>query len=518
MTDETGPAMQAAVQSWLESGAAFSGQAPRRIATHGNMIFLTPTHAYKLKRAVDFGWMDFSSLEKRAEACRQELELNRRTAPEIYCRVLAVTEEADGFALDGSGRPVEWLVEMQRFDEAQRLDHVLDRGALAPGNMRDLADAIAAFHGAAERAAPRDFAATLEAIAQDNAIDMGRAADLFPEADRTALRDSTLRELDRHRDLIGARVAAGWLRRCHGDLHLANIVLWKGRPTPFDCIEFNEDFIAIDPLYDLAFLLMDLEQRGRRDLANLVLNRWLAMVPEPAWQLAGLALLPLFLSIRAGVRAKISGMQWLEAAGALRSQRAAEARRYVKHAQAFLQPVPVELVAVGGLSGSGKSTLAVDLAVGLGPAPGAVLLRSDVLRKRLHGIAPEERLPPAAYSEAENRRMADALVKQCEAALRAGRSVVLDAVNADPQLRGQLDDLAGGLGCPFTKLWLEAPLAVLQARVSDRQGDASDATAEIVERQSTSIVPPTDWQRIDASGAASETLATAHKLVRQTSR
>ncbi len=507
MTDDYDRARQAAVLAWLESGAAFSGQVPEVIATHGNLIFLTPSRAYKMKRAVDFGWMDFSSLDKRAEACRQELQLNRRTAAGIYRRVLPVTKTGDGLSLDGDGQPVEWLVEMERFEEAQRLDHVSDRGALTLLHMRDLADAIAAFHGQAERAIPRDFAATLSSIARENEIDMARAADLFPEAERAALRARTQQEIERHRGLISGRVEAGWLRRCHGDLHLANIVLWQGRPMPFDCIEFNEDFIAIDPLYDLAFLLMDLEQRGRRDLASLVLNRWLAMVPEPDLQVAGLALLPLVQSIRAGVRAKICGLQWLEAKGDLRRRRAEGARRYFEYAQTFLEPTPITLVAVGGLSGSGKSTLAAGLAAGLGAAPGAVLLRSDVWRKRLHGVAPEERLPPAAYSEAENRRVADTLLQLCEAALNAGRSVVLDAVNADPQLRRTLTALAERRACPFAGLWLEAPLAVMKARISNRIGDASDATAALVERQAASIDPPADWQRIDASGTPEETLA-----------
>lgn len=513
MNGERDLARQAAVRNWLESGAPFGGKTPELVATHGNLVFLTPTRAYKMKRAVDFGWMDFSSLEKRAEACRQELALNRRTAPELYLRVLPITESADGFALDGGGRPVEWLVEMQRFDEAERLDHVSDRGELTVLQMRDLADAIAAFHGKAERAVSRDFAATLASIARENEIDMASAGDLFPKASRAALRAKTLLEIERHRGLVAERVAAGWLRRCHGDLHLANIVLWQGRPTAFDCIEFNEDFIAIDPLYDLAFLLMDLEQRGRRDLANLVLNRWLAMVPEPERQLSGLALLPLLLSIRAGVRAKICGLQWLEAKGELRRQRAAEAGRYLAHARAFLEPAPTALVAVGGLSGSGKSTLAVDLAAGLGAALGAVLLRSDVIRKRLNGVAPEEGLPASAYSETENRHVAEALLQYCEAALQAGRSVVLDAVNADPDLRRRLADLARARACPYSGLWLEAPLAVMKARVAGRQGDASDATADLVERQAASISPPDDWLRVDASGTAEATLAAARRAL-----
>ncbi len=504
---------QRAVRAWLESGAAFAGEKPEIIATHGNLLFLIAARAFKMKRAIDFGWMDFSTLAKREAACRQELALNRRTAPEIYLAVHAVTEEAGGFALDGGGRPAEWLVEMRRFDEAQRLDHLSDRGALTRRHISDLADAIAAFHAAAEPAAPRDFATVLEQVARENQADMAKAAGLFPEGPRRALEAEGLKAAERHRGLIAERVAQGWLRRCHGDLHLANIVLWKGRPTPFDCIEFNEDYIAIDLLYDLAFLLMDLEQRGRRDLANLVLNRWLAMAPEPETQLRGLALLPLLLSLRSGIRAKISGLQWLEAEGKARERLAEEGRRYLERASAYLEPAPAVLVGVGGLSGSGKSTLAASLALDLGAAPGAVLLRSDVLRKRLYGVAPEERLPQEAYAEGWNRRVIETLLTHTSRALEAGRSVILDAVSADPALRGPLQALAKDRGLPFAGLWLEAPLEVLKARVGERRGDASDATEAVVERQARSIHPPDDWHRVPAGGSRGTTLAAAQSVL-----
>ncbi len=500
---------QEAVRAWLESGQAFQGQEPEVVVTHGNLIFLTDARAYKMKRPVDFGWMDFSTLEKRELACRNELVLNQRTAATLYLNVFPVTEAPDGFHLSAPGRPVEWLVEMQRFEEEARLDHLSDNNELTELMMRDLADAIAAFHRSAERAPPRDFAATLESIAEENERDMATAAGLFPPDKQALLKSLSKQEIQCHRALIAERVEAGWLRRCHGDLHLGNIVLWEGRPTPFDCIEFNEDFIAIDLLYDLAFLLMDLEQRGRRDLANLVLNRWLAMAPEPTQQLRGLALLPLLLSIRAGVRAKICGLQWLEAEGALKQQRGEEARRYLDYAVAVLTSAPASLLAVGGLSGSGKSTLAKALAEELGGPPGAVLLRSDVLRKRLYQVAPEQPLEASAYSEEANQRVIATLLQQTEAALRAGRSVVLDAVSADPQLRHPLGAIAEALECRFTGLWLDAPLETLKARVAARHGDASDASPKVVERQAETIQPPSDWQHIDASGPTEVTLAAA---------
>ncbi|GAB5468645.1 MAG: bifunctional aminoglycoside phosphotransferase/ATP-binding protein [Rhodospirillales bacterium] len=499
---------QAAVRAWLESGAAFEGRAPEVIVTHGNLLFLTETHAFKMKRAVDFGWMDFSSLTKRAEACRRELALNRRTAPDLYEALVAVTQAPDGgLALDGDGQAVEWLVRMRRFEEADRLDHLLDGGHLTRLQLRDLAGDLAAFHAAAEPTPGRGGPAVMTAIVRENAVDMAKAEGLFEPTLTDRLRSESLACWGRVAALLERRAAEGTTRRCHGDLHLANIVLWQGRPTPFDCIEFSEAFACIDPLYDLAFLLMDLERRGRRDLANLVMNRWLAMIPEPRRHLAGLALLPALLSLRAAIRAKITGFEWLEATA--REALAATARRYLELALAYLAPPAPRLLAIGGLSGSGKSTLAAALAPDLGAAPGAVLLRSDVLRKRLFGKAPEALLPKAAYGPIWHRRVQEELLAQTEAALLAGHSVIVDAVNAESEIRAQLAALAERLRLPFAGLWLEAPLELLKARVAARSGDASDATPAVVEAQVARCQAPADWRSLDASGGPEQVLAAA---------
>ncbi len=507
-------ARHAAVRSWLESGAAFGGRRPEVITTPGNLLFLTPDLVYKMKRVIDFGWMDFSTLAKREAACRRELLLNRRTAPDIYLAVKPVVRRASGgFALGGEGDPVEWLVEMRRFDEAKRLDHLLDRGALPRETLLGLADAVAALHAAAETAPGQGGAESLASIARENAEDMAQAPGLFPRSERQGLLERSLAILRARAGLTNERDAAGWVRHCHGDLHLANIVLWEGKPTPFDCIEFNEDFARIDVLYDLAFLLMDLDHRGQRALANLLLNRWLAMMPEPAVQLRGLALLPIFLSLRAGVRAKMSGYLWLEQTPKERRKLADRARHYLGLARGYLEPGPPRVVAVGGLSGSGKSTLAAALAPVLGAAPGAVHLRSDVLRKRLFGVTPEVRLPPDAYSDAWHDKVAQALLDHAEVALRAGQSVVLDAVNGEQVRREAIGALAERLSLPFDGLWLEAPLEVMMARVQARSGDASDATPAVVESQSSWQEPPVDWLRIDASGPAEAVLSSARALL-----
>ncbi len=505
---------QAEVRSWLESGGAFNGARPEVITTPGNLLFLTRDLAFKMKRVIDFGWMNFSTLARREAACRRELALNRRTAPDIYRAVRPVVRQASGaLGFGGEGERVEWLVEMRRFDESQRLDHLLDQDVLPRPLLLGLADAVADFHASAEETPGLGTRASLASIAQENAADMAKATGLFPLSERQGLLDRSLSVLRSRAPLADARDAGGWVRRCHGDLHLANIVLWDGKATPFDCIEFSDDFACVDVLYDLAFLLMDLDYRGRTDLANLVLNRWLAMMPEPEAQLRGLALLPLFLSLRAGVRAKMSGYLWLEQDPKQRRRLADRARHYLGRARHYLEPSMPRVVAVGGLSGSGKSTLAAALAPLLGASPGAVHLRSDVVRKRLHGVVPEQGLPPEAYSDVWHQRVAGELLRYAEIALRAGQSVILDAVNGEQARRDPIAGLAERLSLPFEGIWLDAPLETLKARVAARVSDASDSTPAVVDKQSTWQEPPDDWHRIDASGAADSVLAVARRLL-----
>jgi len=501
---------QAQVRNWLESGAAFGGVRPSVIATHGNLLFLTDARVYKMKRAVDFDWMDFSTLARREAACRQEVALNRRTAPDLYLGMVAVTSADGGLALDGAGEPAEWLVAMRRFDESQRAVHLLTEAMLEPAHFIGLADDLAAFHQAAEVTpghGDRDF---VRGLVDGNHADFTGVSGLFDAEAVSALRRDCEARIEATGALIEERRTAGWVRRCHGDLHLANIVLWQGRLTPFDCIEFNEDFSCIDVLYDLAFLLMDLEHDGRRDLANLVLNRWLAMIPQPEVQVRGLALMPLFLSLRAAVRSKVAGLQQREAEGERQQVLRDEALGQLGRAAAYLRPAAPRLVAVGGLSGSGKSTLARALACRFGAAPGALHLRSDVLRKRLWGCRPEERLPEAAYNADWHRRVAATLLSLASQALEAGQSVVVDAVHAEEDVRAPLATLARQRGVPFDGLWLDAPPEVLKARVGGRSGDASDATAAVVDGQiARGPEIPTDWQRIDASGSPQAALTAA---------
>ena len=477
-----------------------------RIDTHGAVVFLGGARALKLKRAVRFAYMDFSTPERRRRFCEAELALNRRTAPDIYRGVVAVTREADGrLALGGPGAPVDWLVDMRRFDDSTLFDRLAERRRLTPELVESAADAIADLHLSAERRTDHGGVAVLRRVIEGNGRELeqlgGGALDAAKVA---ALRRESLALLERRAPLIESRRQAGLVRQAHGDLHLHNICLVDGRPTLFDCIEFNDDFAVIDVLYDLSFLLMDLEHRGLRPLANRVLNRWLARLGD----FAGLALLPLYLSSRAAIRAHVSlsmaeVQEDASAAAALR----AEAAVYLDAALAYLRPPPPALVAVGGLSGSGKSTLARALAPALGPSPGAVIARSDLIRKELLGVPATRRLGAEGYTPEVTARVYAEMRARAAAALAAGHAAILDAVHARPAERDAAEAVARDAGVPFRGLWLEVPAEVMARRIEARRADASDATVAVLERQLGYDTGTITWTRLPAAAGLDETMA-----------
>ncbi len=508
---------QGEVIAFLAEPASYGPDTGRveRIATHGAEVFLAGTRAYKMKRAVRYSYMDFSTLALRKANCEREITANRRTAPELYLGVEAVTRGVDGMlSLGGAGEPVEWLVVMKRFDESGLCDRLARDGRLTPGLMAALADEIAAFHDGAERLTGElvhgGGAAGLGAVIEGNLSELCERPDLFPPGNIAPFAHSSRAAWKRLAPLLDGRLAAGFVRRCHGDLHLRNICVIDGRPTIFDAIEFNDAIACIDVLYDLAFLIMDLEHRGLRADANLVLNRYLQQ--EATYQ--GLAALPLFLSVRAAVRAKISVAVADNQSDALATQALYdEAEAYLRAARAYLEPAPPRLVAVGGLSGSGKTSLARELAPGLGAPPGALHLRSDVLRKALAGVGERSRLPPESYTPAASETIYEELLRRARAALDAGRAAIVDGVYARPAERAAIEAVARDLGVPFHGLWLDCPEPVLVERVGARSGDASDATAEVVREQLGYDLGEITWSRLDVSGALAGTAAAAERIL-----
>jgi aminoglycoside phosphotransferase family enzyme/predicted kinase len=469
----------------------------KRVDTHGAVVFLTPERAYKLKRAVKFPYMDFSTVAIRRAMCAAEVAINHRLAPEIYLGVAPIRRLPDGrLALGAIGQPAEdaidWLVVMRRFDEDGLLDRMATRGALTPELMSALGARVAAYHDGLPPlvgfSGPDDYRRSVAADIRQ----LREQGDRLDPATTEALAVQLPGALEPFADLVARRAAGGAVRRCHGDLHLRNIVLIDGQPVPFDAIEFSERIASIDVLYDLAFALMDLCDRGLQPLANRLLNEWLwrvAELPEASHEEA-LALLPHFLSRRATVRA------FVEASGAALADRISEeARVYQRQALAFLQPEPPRLLAIGGLSGSGKTTLALKRAPGIGRTPGAVVVRSDVERKRRAGLALEARMPTGSYTPQASAEVYAAMLARAERVLRAGYSAVLDAVFARPEERALAEALAVRVGAPFEGVWLDVPKEVAMERVANRKVDASDATPAVVERQFGYDLGDITWRR-----------------------
>ena len=494
------------VIDWLATPAAYGPGVTdvERVDTHAAIVFLAGDGAWKLKRAVRYDYLDYSTPDRRRACCEAELARNVRLAPSIYRRVVAVTREAaGGLAIGGAGAPVDWLVAMRRFDSEALCDRLAARGALPLEAMPALAREVAALHATAEHRVDHGGAAGIRWVIDGNVSALRAAGATFEPAAIDTLARASEARLEQHAALLDTRRDEGLVRLCHGDLHLRNLVMLHGVPTPFDAVEFNDEIACIDTGYDLAFLLMDLWRRGLRRHANVVLDEYLQRTGDVEL----LALLPLFLSCRAAVRAKTSMAAAQLATPEARPALFDTAREYVRLARTFLEPPPPRLVATGGRSGTGKSTLAAALAPDLGAPPGAWVLRSDVERKRLFGVAPATPLDGDAYTHATTARVYAGLRLEARLALDAGHTVVCDATFTDAVERAAIAGVADDAGVPFTGLWLDAPVDVLEARVRTRHGDASDADATVVRAQP--VTPPGGWRVVDASGDAVTTLAAA---------
>jgi aminoglycoside phosphotransferase family enzyme/predicted kinase len=524
---------QEPVLDFLANPATHGGAAVKRIDTHAAVVFLAGTRAFKVKRAVRFPFLDYSTLEKRGAACAAELRINQPLAAEIYRRVVAITRAAEnnGLALGGAGTPVEWAVEMRRFDENATLDHLAQAGKVDAGLADALGRAVASAQATAyaktaqdlgrKEPATQDLAAVvparwIKALAdyiEEHVAAFGEAPDLFPAAEVDALARASRAAHARVHPLLCERGEHGLIRRIHGDLHLGNVVLLDGRPVLFDAIEFSALIATGDLLYDLAFLLMDLTERGLRDAANIVLNRWL-IETKRAEDLDALAALPLFLSMRAAIRAKVTAARLAYAASEDGPAIETSARKYFDFARCCIEPAPPVLVTVGGLSGTGKSVLARALAADLEPAPGAVVLRSDVERKALFARDEGERLPDDAYTEAVTARVFATLADKARRALAAGHSAIVDAVFSKAGERALMKQSAAVLGVSRHGLFLAADLDTRIARLGGRTHDASDADAAVARRQESYDLGTLEWARVDASGTPEETLARARAALR----
>ena len=507
---------QAAVLDFMASPKAYELDAGPvdRIETHASVVFLAGSHAYKIKRAVKYPFLDFSTLEKRHRALLNELALNRRTAPQLYLEVIPITIGKNAnFFLNGEGEPKEWALVMRRFDQAKLYDRMAEEGRLPLSVMPQLAQVIADFHRGANRfLAPETSVAALLAVLKDNETALAGEKDACP-ADALATVNRGSREaLSALALLLQARASGGYVRHCHGDLHLRNIVEIDGAPVLFDAIEFDDAIATVDVIYDLAFLLMDLGARGLRAHANAVLNAYLEASGDTA-NLIGLAALPLFLSTRAMIRAKVELLR-----ASLDPESREEARRratsYVLLARNYLERQRPQLIAIGGLSGSGKSSVAQALAPHLGVFPGAVHVRSDVERKRLFGVRAEERLPRPAYGAEVSDIVYTMCRKRALMALEGGHSVIVDAVHAKKEERDGVAEIAARAGAAFTGIWLDASAETMRQRIAARTGDVSDATPAVLDEQLSYDLGQQTFTVIDAGRPLGEVVRSCLEVTR----
>jgi aminoglycoside phosphotransferase family enzyme/predicted kinase len=455
----------------------------RLVETHISWVFLTGPFVYKVKKPVNLGFLDFTDLDERRRLCTEEVRVSGRFAPAIYLGAVPITGSAGAPRIDGPGTPIEWAVKLVQFDEANRLDALFEAGRLTAADCETLGAEIARVEESLAVAGPASGWGTPESVRAATATICHRLREARPDAAARVDRVEAWigGRLEAAHDVIHARITAGRVRECHGDLHLANIVLHDGRMTAFDAIEFSPNLRWIDVANDVAFLVMDLHARGRPDLAAHVASAWM----EAADDHAAAAVLPIYEVYRAVVRAGVAAIRGGQHAADAADR--ADADRYLDLAERLMMRGPPTLYATCGISGSGKTTLAAAVVA----ARGAVRLRSDVERKRLLDMRPTDRAADAVaernlYDEATTRRVYHRLAVLAATVLRAGTSVVVDAACLRRWQRDEIAAAAAEARVPLVWLECEVPEAEAIARVHVRRdagADASDASADVVRSQ-----------------------------------
>ncbi len=477
------------------------------LQTHISHVLLAGDYAYKIKKPLNLGFLDFTSLDRRRYYCEEELRLNGRLAPDLYLDCIPIGGTPDHPMLgDSTGPAIEYAVRMRRFGQEALLDHLLATNRLEPHHLDALARRLAEFHRAIARADPTTPFGAPERVQQPMLDNFTQTRPLLVDPADRAVLDAverwTLAAFERLRPPLAERKASGWIRECHGDLHLGNMILADdGQVAIFDCIEFNDDFRWIDVINDLAFLTMDLRFRGVGPLAQRALNTYL----EFSGDFAGVALLSYYQVYRAMVRAKINAIQASQI-GVPEGDRAAASdrcRAYLRLAlELTREPTPFLLI-THGVSGSGKSRRTREL---LEVFPGAIRIRSDVERKRLFGLGPlddsSSSLGQGLYTADANARTHQRLYELARQLLAAGHAVLVDATFLKRDHRQPFRELAARHGVPFILLHCAADPAVLRERVAARQkrgDDATEAGVEVLERQLRHVEPPAADERPLAS-------------------
>ncbi len=449
--------------------------------THASYVLLTGEFAYKLKKPVNFGFLDYSTVAKRQHFCTEELRLNQRGAKELYLAVLPIAKQDDRYHLGNDGEIVDYAVKMLQFPQSSLLSNMFEAGMIATADIEEMGRVVAEFHSRAQ---------TNEYISDFGQVDRVKESidDNYRHTEKyinraqtqpqfTETKAYTDRFLSEHSELFTSRVTGGFIRECHGDLHLRNICRWQDKILLFDCIEFNEPFRFVDTMYDVAFAVMDLEARGRKDLANRFLNTYIEQTGD--WE--GLQVLPIYLSRQAYVRAKVTSFL-LDDPLIPRGDRdaaAIAAAAYYHQAWEYTRSRQGKLILLSGLSGSGKSTLGKKIA----QAIGAVHLRSDAVRKHLGGIPLLAKGDASLYTPEMTAKTYDRVLALGRKLTERGFSVILDAKYDLQSLRAAVVNFAQSQGIPLQIMHCIAPDAVLRSRLQQRTGDIADATVDLLASQ-----------------------------------
>ncbi|MEH6403449.1 MAG: AAA family ATPase [Sneathiella sp.] len=490
-----------------------------RIETHGATVLLGKHHALKLKKAVYFDHMDYSTPEQRRLFCEKELILNRKSAPTLYLDTVPIyTNLETGFSFDASGLVADHLLKMRRFPKGNRLDEFIEREDLSLELQEKLADAVISLHKSASIVTDKEKVPNFYDVIHKN----------FQQLDHFCPNILNLAEVEDYRqhlnecvaqqqNLLMSRINEQWVRWGHGDLHLQNICLLDDEPLLFDAIEYQDAFVISDILYDLSFLIMDLWERGLKAAANSIFNRYLTgmdcMMDPHGFE--ALKLFPFYLSMRAGIRTHVAGNRFLQSHEVKdKAAFADQTRQLFESSNTYLAPPPPQMIAIGGYSGSGKSTLARHLAPYIGAAPGAVRIRSDEIRRQLIGWDEFSKMPQSAYTSEKSATVYSQMALCAQAVLTSGHSVILDAVLDRESDQLSFEKIAKNLHIPFTGIWLNVDQKIMATRIEGRTRDASDATIQVLEQQvSRNNKKNSTWLQLDASGTAEQSLSHTLELL-----
>ena len=452
------------------------------VQTHISYVFLTGDYAYKAKKPMNFGFLDYSTLEKRQHFCSEELRMNQRGAPGLYLEVLPITQAGAEFELGGSGEAVEYVVKMRQFPETSLLSSLFEKGQLTEELLVELAKAIATFH---KTCPSSDYIRSFGEVAQvRQAFDENyQQTEGYIGGPQTQQQfDETKAYTDQffsdRADLFTNRIQNNWIRECHGDLHLGNICQWQNQLMLFDCIEFNEQFRFVDVMFDVAYIVMDLEVRNRRDLSAIFISTYIEQTGD--WE--GLQVLPIYVDRQTYVRAKVTSFMLNDPGvpDAEKQKGSEKAALYYRLAWEYAKPKTGKIFLTCGLSGSGKSTTARQLA----RQTGGIYIRSDAVRKHLGGVPLDQRGGADLYSPEMTQKTYDRLITLGLLLAGQGYTVILDAKYDRQALREDAIAQAATAQIPLEIVHCEAPLEVLRDRLLNRTGDIADATAELLEKQS----------------------------------